>query len=1115
MGSISENYQLLISKLDEFIRKFYVNQLLRGIIYASAALLASFLTIEVLEYFFYFSATVRTLLFFGFIGGAIFIMVRLVAIPLMHYFKLGKIISHEKAAEIIGKYFSDVQDRLLNVLQLKRQAEAVDDVSLIEASINQKIVAIKPVPFTSAINLSVNRKYLRYLILPVLALAFILFSSPNILKDSTLRLIHHNEYFEKKSPFQFTIANKKLQTVQYQDYEMTIKVTGETLPAEAFIEMNGFQYPLVKKSTSEYTYTIVKPQKDVPFFLTANGFRSRDFELKVMPKPIIVKFDAAMNYPAYTGRKNETLQNIGDFNVPEGTKIDWHFFSQNTSDVTVRFGDSTYAAATQSGDEFDFTKRVKNDAAYTVFISGNELPRADSIAYSIVVVPDRYPSISVSQVNDSTNKKYLYFAGETSDDYGLKNLYFKYKIEKGGSNPADDQYETVLLKFSSGKYSQFSHYWDLSNLNVEPGDNVTYFFEVWDNDGVNGSKFTRSQIMTFAKPTDTEMEKQTDLENEKIKNDLESSMKEAQQLKDEFEKMQNDLLNKKNPSWEDKKKIEDLLQRQEELNKKIENMQKSFKENLDNQNEYKEFSDDTKEKAEELQKLMDQVLTPEMQQLMQKMQELLDQLNKDQTIDQLQDQKLNNEQLQKELDRMLSLFKQLELEKKMNDTKDKLDELSQKQNDLANQTEKTDKKDQKATDSLSKKQEDLQNEFKDVEQDLQQMDSLNQELDHPNEMPDMKQEQQQTEQEMQNSQQNLQKSNNKKASENQKNAAQKMQQMSQKMQSAMQSMQAQQTEVDMQKTRQILENLVKISFDQEELINKTKGVNIYNPQYLQIMKDQKDIDDDLQMVKDSIQELSKSVYQIQSYVNEQIADVDKNMEQALQNLEQRRPAIAASNQQYIMTSVNNLALMFDEVLQQLQQQMANQMPGSQMCSKPGGKKPNPQSMQQMQKQLNDRIQQLGEQMKDGKVPKNGQGSATEQMAQMAQQQAKIREALRQMSEEMNKDGKNSMGNLDQLQKDMEKTETELLNKQLTDEMKKRQQDILTRLLEAENAERQRETDNKRESNAGTDMVKKLPPEIEEYLKKKTAEMELFKTVPPDLKPFYRDLVEEYYKSLQQ
>lgn len=134
---------------------------------------------------------------------------------------------------------------------------------------------------------------------------------------------------------------------------------------------------------------------------------------------------------------------------------------------------------------------------------------------------------------------------------------------------------------------------------------------------------------------------------------------------------------------------------------------------------------------------------------------------------------------------------------------------------------------------------------------------------------------------------------------------------------------------------------------------------------------------------------------------------------------------------------------------------------------------------------------------------------------MAAQQAAVREALRKLNEELNKDGKNSLGNLDQLQKQMEKTETELVNKQLTNEMLKRQQEILTRLLEAENAERQRETDNKRESNTAKDMVKQMPPEIEEYLRKKQAELELYKTVPPNLKPFYRDLVEDYFKSLQQ
>ncbi len=1132
MENRSDNYKLLIQKLDLFIRKFYVNQLIRGLIYTGAILIAAFLIINVLEYFFYFSSAIRTILFFGFLAGALVIAIQRVVFPVMHYFKLGKIITQEKAAQIIGSHFAEVQDRLLNILQLQTQAEHnilliegnVSDASyLIEASINQKIIELKPVPFTAAINLSLNRRHLRYLILPVLALAFILFSSPNVIKDSTLRLIHHNDNFERKAPFQFVVINPKLQTIQDQDYEVKIKVAGEMLPSDASIEVNGFQYPLTKRSGSEFTYNFIKPQKDISFNLTANGFHSKNYSLQVLPKPIIVKFSSALSYPPYTGRKNEMLQNIGDLTVPEGTSINWQFYSQNTSGVTLRLGDSIYRANSNSTDSYQFAKRVKNDLAYTVFVSGNQLPNADSIRYSITVIPDRYPAISVTQVSDSSNHNYLYFTGEASDDYGLRNVVFKYKIEKAGEENNIEKYEPLPVQFSAGKYTQFSHYWDLNTIDLNPGDQITYFFEAWDNDGVNGSKFTRSQVMSFAKPTEAAMDQQTDQQNEKIKNDLETSMKEAEQLKNEYQKLQNDLLNKKNPSWEDKKKIEELLKQQENLNNRIQDIKKANKENSENENDYKQFNKETQEKADELQKLMDQTLTPEMKEMMQKLQDMLDQLNKDKTLDQLQDQKLNNEQLQKDLDRMLSLFKQLELEKKMTDTKDKLDKLAQKQDDLGdktNQNEKNNKenKDEKNSkqDSLSKEQSKLQDEFKEVEKDIEKMDSLNSQLDHPQSMPDMDQEQKQTEQQQENAKQNLEKNNNKKAGENQKSAANQMKKMAEKMDASMQSMQQKQDEMDLQATRQILENLIKISFDQEDLINKTKGVNIYNPQYLDIMKSQKDIEDDLQMVEDSIQELSKHVYQIKSFVTEQISDINKNMDQGLRNLEQRQPGIAASNQQYIMTSVNNLALMFNEVLEQMQKQMSNQMPGDQMCQKPGGKKPSPSSMSQMQKQLNDQIQQLGQQMKDGKMPQNKPGGQqmSQQLAQMAQQQARIREALRQMNQELNKDGKNSLGNLDQLQKNMEKTETELLNKQLTGETQKRQQEIMTRLLEAENAERQRQTDNNRESNSGKNIVNKLPPEIEEYLKKKQAEMELYKTVPPDLKPFYRDLVEDYYKTLQ-
>ena len=39
----------------------------------------------------------------------------------------------------------------------------------------------------------------------------------------------------------------------------------------------------------------------------------------------------------------------------------------------------------------------------------------------------------------------------------------------------------------------FSIFWDLAELGLEPGDAVEYYFEVWDNDGVNGSKSTKSE----------------------------------------------------------------------------------------------------------------------------------------------------------------------------------------------------------------------------------------------------------------------------------------------------------------------------------------------------------------------------------------------------------------------------------------------------------------------------------------------------------------------------------------------------------------------------------------------------------------------------------------------
>ena len=97
-----------------------------------------------------------------------------------------------------------------------------------------------------------------------------------------------------------------------------------------------------------------------------------------------------------------------------------------------------------------------------------------------------------------------------------------------------------------------------------------------------------------------------------------------------------------------------------------------------------------------------------------------------------------------------------------------------------------------------------------------------------------------------------------------------------------------------------------------------------------------------------------------------------------------------------------------------------------------------------------------------------------------------------------------------LEKMMEQTEEELLYQDITQKTLDRQQDILNKLLESEKAEREREMEQKRESKSSQTTFE-VPTEIwEEYQKKKLQELELYKTLSPNLKPYYRKRVNRYF-----
>ena len=138
---------------------------------------------------------------------------------------------------------------------------------------------------------------------------------------------------------------------------------------------------------------------------------------------------------------------------------------------------------------------------------------------------------------------------------------------------------------------------------------------------------------------------------------------------------------------------------------------------------------------------------------------------------------------------------------------------------------------------------------------------------------------------------------------------------------------------------------------------------------------------------------------------------------------------------------------------------------------------------------------------------------SKEIAKMAAEQEAIRNELRKLAEEMGKEGNGAgKGELEKLAREMEQTETDLVNKRLTRQTLKRQEEILSRLLEHEKAEREREMDNERRSKESKNENFSNPAEFFEYNRRKQKEVELLKTVPPSLSPFYKNKVNEYFNN---
>ena len=192
---------LLNDNLNRYKQKYYLNLLLKGSLIVIAFLVAIYLLFNTVEYVGRFGKSMRAFLLFSFVATALFSMTYWVFVPLLKMLRLGKQISDEDAARQIGNYFDNINDKLLNALQLKKMEHKTE---LLVAGIEQKGKELSVFHFPDAIDLSENKKYLRYFLL-LLLLAFLgfLIGGMEFFTEPSKRILRYSETIANVFPFLF------------------------------------------------------------------------------------------------------------------------------------------------------------------------------------------------------------------------------------------------------------------------------------------------------------------------------------------------------------------------------------------------------------------------------------------------------------------------------------------------------------------------------------------------------------------------------------------------------------------------------------------------------------------------------------------------------------------------------------------------------------------------------------------------------------------------------------------------------------------------------------------------------------------------------------------------
>ncbi|WGK65821.1 hypothetical protein [Croceiramulus getboli] len=912
------SFDYITQKLDQYIKKYYTNELIKGVI-LFIALGALYLLIALLiEYLLWLPSTGRALLFWSFVLVELALGIRFIIIPLLRLLKVTKGIDYTTAATHIGAHFPEVEDKLINTLQLVKDA-AGDELRM--AGVAQKCSVLEPVPFSLAIDFKSNLNYLKYAAIPFAILILgSLVAKEDLWGSSYSRVVNYAGHYAPPAPFEFVIVNQEMTTVSGTNFTLQVKTIGKTLPENVVLMRNGERYLMRRKDAASFEYTFEQPQQDEQFLLVANEVQSQNYELKVIQAPVISQFTMQLKYPKHTNKVSETISNSGNAIIPEGTLVNWTLKARHADAVEMILKDTVFLmeksdASLRDGEsEFKRSERLFQRRAYTVTTSNGQLEQYESLDFNLEVIRDAYPKIELQTAMDPGVEDQQLYNGIVSDDYGVRSVDLIY-FEAG----KEEEATKVPIANPGSTVHNFTFVFP-GTLILEGGKVYQYYFEVKDNDALHGFKTAKSSVFGYRMQT-AEEQQQRQLEQQKeTLNELDKSLdkwKDQERDLEELSKMQKE---KSSLNYNDQKKLEQFLKRQSKQDQLMQEYSEKLKNNLE---DFQSEKDDAyKEQLQERLARNEEELSKN-EQLLEELEKLRDKISKEELSERLEKLAKQSKNNKTNLEQLLELTKRYYVTQKMEKVASELDKLGKKQEMQADDP-KNGPQDQK----------ELNEALEQLEDDLEVIKKANEELKKPmalaeteGALEEIKKEQQEALEELRKPDQQ---SPSSKARQSQQQAGEKMQQLSQEMKQQMQMMTGESLQEDRDMLRQILDNLVVFSQEEEALMEELRIIDNRNPSFASKLRKQNALRQNFEHVDDSLYALALRQPAINEVITKQLTEIDFNLDKALERLAENQISRGVASQQYVVSGANTLADFLSEVLDNMNRQlsMSGQAQGS-------------------------------------------------------------------------------------------------------------------------------------------------------------------------------------------